>query len=137
MNMTSAAAMLAFSTTMYGACLAAPWSPDGTLIAYSYIGGPENLYIVNADGAHQRDLVVRGQRDFRPEWSPDGSHILFTSVVDDKHIIIRVNPDGTGLKQLSEPEEAAGGADYAPDGTITIRQRRQPQQVRKSLTTWG
>ena len=62
--------------------VAAPISPDGSMIVYSYIGGPENLYIANADGTNARDLVVRTGRDFRPEWAPDGSHIIFTSVVD-------------------------------------------------------
>ena len=96
--------------------MAAPWSPDGSMIVYSYIGGPENLYIANADGTNARDLVVRSERDFRPEWAPDGSHIIFTSVVDGVHVISRVDPDGSNLKALSEVSEAAGDPDYSPDG---------------------
>ncbi len=99
-----------------GQAYAAPWSPDGSLIVYSYIGGPENLYIANADGSGKRDLVVRAERDFRPEWAPDGSHIVFTSVVDNVHVISRVDPDGSNLKALSDVSEAAGDPDYSPDG---------------------
>ena len=97
--------------------MAAPWSPDGSMIVYSYIGGPENLYIANADGSDERDLVVRAERDFRPEWAPDGSHIVFTSVVDGVHVISRVDPDSSNLSALSDVSEAAGDPDYSPDGT--------------------
>lgn len=91
-------------------------SPDGHLLVYSYIGGPENIYLVDVDGSNPVALVVRDQRDFRPEWSPDGAHVIFTSVVDGKHVIMRVDRDGSNLAQLSQPDEAAGDPDYSPDG---------------------
>ena len=96
---------------------AASWSPDGSMLAYSYIGGPENIYIVNADGTDIRLIVVREQRDFRPEWSPDGSHLVFTTVIDGVHAIVRVDVDGGNLEQVTRLEEAAGDPDYSPDGT--------------------
>lgn len=116
MNIKSTFLAASFLVTA-GQASAAPWSPDGSMIVYSYIGGPENLYIVNADGSEQRDLVVRTERDFRPEWAPDGSHIIFTSVVDGVHVISRVDPDGSNLSALSDVSEAAGDPDYSPDGT--------------------
>lgn len=58
----------------------------------------------------------REQRDFRPEWAPDGSHLVFTSVVGGVHVMMRVNRDGTNLRQISRPEDAAGDPDYSPDG---------------------
>ncbi len=96
--------------------LAASWSPDGRRLAYSFIGGPENIYVVNADGSGLALLVDRDQRDFRPEWSPDGTHLVFTSVVDGVHVIMRVDADGKNLQALSKPEDAVGDPDYAPDG---------------------
>jgi len=95
---------------------AASWSPDGQLLAYSYIGGPENIYIVNAEGSSTRSVVVREQRDFRPEWSADGAHLVFTTVIDGVHAIVRVDIDGGNLQRMSRLEEAAGDPDYSPDG---------------------
>jgi len=106
---------------------AAAWSPDGKRIAYSYIGGPENIYIVNADGSGQKDIVVREERDFRPEWAPDGSHIVFTGVVDGVHVMMRVDPDGSNLEQISRTEEAAGDPDYSPDGKRLVYFTDEPQ----------
>lgn len=95
---------------------AASWSPEGTQLAYSYIGGPENIYLVNPDGTGIIPLVVREQRDFRPEWAPDGSHIVFTSVENGVHVMMRVDPDGSNLRAISRVEEALGDPDYSPDG---------------------
>lgn len=103
-----------------GQANSAPWSPDGSMIAYSFIGGPENLYMVDADGTNQRDLVIKPERNFRPEWAPDGSHILYTSVIDNAHVMMRVDPDGSNIEQLTQPDQAAGGADYSPDGKSIV-----------------
>lgn len=98
------------------ASVAGSWSPDGRQIAYSFIGGPEHIYLVGADGSGGRALVVREQRDFRPEWSPDGSHLVFTSVVDGVPVMMRIEVDGGGLEQISEVKDAFGDPDYSPDG---------------------
>ena len=95
---------------------AASWSPDGRQLAYSYIGGPENIYLVNTDGTGVITLVKREERDFRPEWSPDGSHLVFTAVVDGVHVMMRVDRDGRNLQPISQVAEAAGDPDYSPDG---------------------
>lgn len=98
------------------ASVAGSWSPDGQWIAYSFIGGPEHIYLIGADGSGGSELVVREQRDFRPEWAPDGSHLVFTSVIDGVHVMMRVDVDGGNLEQLSETAEAFGDPDYSPDG---------------------
>ncbi len=105
---------------------AASMSPDGRHLAYSYIGGPENIYLIPVEGGEPVALVDRGFRDFRPEWAPDGSHLVFTGVVDGAHVLMRVNPDGTGLEQISKTGEAAGDPDYSPDGSQLIYHTDEP-----------
>jgi len=102
-------------------------SPDGKQIAYSFIGNPENIYVSDANGENIKDVVVRSQRDFRPEWSPDGSHIVFTSVIDNTHVIMRVDPDGKNLRQTSALSDAAGDPDYSPDGRQLIYFSDEPR----------
>ena len=106
---------------------AASWSPDGRQLAYSFIGNPENIYISDANGDNVKEIVVRSQRDFRPEWAPDGSHLVFTSVIENTHVIMRVDPDGRNLQQISTLADAAGDPDYSPDGSRLIFFSDEPQ----------
>ena len=102
-------------------------SPDGKQIAYSFIGNPENIYVSDANGENIKDVLVRSQRDFRPEWSPDGSHLVFTSVVENAHVMMRVDPDGANLRQISKLEDAAGDPDYSPDGSKLVYFSDEPR----------
>ncbi len=100
--------LLYFSISVHSAS----WSPDGSMIAYSYIANPENIYIVKADGSHPRNVLIRETRDFRPEWSADGEHLIFTSVIGNTHVISRINIDGSGYQQLTQPRQALGDPEY-------------------------
>lgn len=105
---------------------AAPWSPDGKKMAFSFIGNPENIYFANEDGSAPVTLVHRPIRDFRPEWSPSGQKIIFTSTVEGKHVVSVINKDGSDLRQLTKPAQALGGASYHPDGKKLVMFTDEP-----------
>ena len=50
------------------------FSPDGTMIAFSQLGGPGGIYVMGRMGGNVRRLTSRG---FNPSWSPDGRTIAF------------------------------------------------------------
>ncbi|NIQ08766.1 MAG: hypothetical protein GWO23_03400, partial [Gammaproteobacteria bacterium] len=50
------------------------WSPQGSKIAYD---GPDGLYVVNADGSGQPELLWPGSVTLSPTWSPNASKIAF------------------------------------------------------------
>jgi TolB protein len=55
-------------------------SPDGRRVAFaSDRDGNREIYLMNIDGSGQIDLTNNGASDYRPEWSPDGSYLLFES----------------------------------------------------------
>jgi len=62
------------------------WSPDGKTIAYvqqpaspDYIVSPRlrRIWLVDADGSNPRRLTKNIFPEERPQWSPDGRHIVY------------------------------------------------------------
>jgi len=63
------------------------WSPDGTQIAFAAQIGTRDedqrlteIYVMRADGTHERRLTTNEALDGSPTWSPDGTRIAFTQV---------------------------------------------------------
>jgi len=51
-------------------------SPDGERIAFTYMG---DIWTVSASGGQARRLTVHEAEDIRPQFSPDGTMIMFSS----------------------------------------------------------
>ena len=56
-------------------------------------------------------LTNNSAEDKWPEWSPDGSKIIFVSNRDGNNEIYTMNPDGTDQKRLTNTV----AKDYCPD----------------------
>ena len=105
---------------------AGSWSPDGSQILFVGRAAEDQhkeIWIVEADGSspHRFEMTPACGGSFSdassagcysPEWSPDGSMIVFTRSSSDGETenIYIVNADGTGLRQVTN-----GGADDNPD----------------------
>ena len=125
------------------------WSPDGTRIAFvrlTWSGQPTTmgrvhyhtgkptadvLSIVTVEGGATVDLPTPDWLPGDPDWSPDGSLLVFTNgpttMFDDSttnHPILTIRPDGTGLAPvmitLSSSKNVFEGdsANWTPDGRI-------------------
>jgi TolB protein len=87
----------------------ARYSPDGSTIAFdsSGRGGVQSaVYLMNPDGSSIRRLTRPGLLATSPEWSPDGSRILFSTnccAVTLTATVWVINADKTGLQQLTFP----------------------------------
>jgi Tol biopolymer transport system component len=55
------------------------WSPDGQQLAFTMHGRPgfSDLFVMNADGGHQRNLTSTSENETDPTWSPDGRRLGF------------------------------------------------------------
>jgi Tol biopolymer transport system component len=104
--------------------LGATFTPDGKRIVFGMDIAPAlnaGLYttaIMNADGSGVMDLTP-GNSDFETfaDISPDGSKIVFQRDVTSNSLIYMVNPDGTGLQQLTQGNVADRSPAFSPAGS--------------------
>lgn len=94
----------------------ATWSPDSKNIAFTqYLGGEEQIYIMNEDGTQTRFLTEGGS----PSWSPDGTHIVFVRRLSGQPAgdIYVVNKDGDDLRQITT-NFLANRPVFSPNGDL-------------------
>ena len=99
------------------------WSPDGTRIAYNHGSTYSQTYLMDPDGTNKTLLSRDASRDRTNVWSPDGSKIAFDyGHGHDADDIAVINPDGTGLVNLTPDDERLGTSfeacpSWSPDGS--------------------
>jgi TolB protein len=100
------------------------WSPDGKLLLFSAVTSAitnPQLWIMDADGSNQRLLLKDPAfADSDPNFSPDGSQIVFTRCGVPNCAIFRVQADGSGLSHVTNFNSNGDIFDlwpaYSPDG---------------------
>ncbi len=117
-------------------------SPDGRRIAYhkSY-----RIYLANADGSDAVEVKTGQPFNFAPQWSPDGSQLLFVSGEHYNCHPHVVAADGTGLRKIADrggyrgviefldvPDYHGGSSDlpvWSADGKTVFFTARQGESV--------
>ncbi len=98
-------------------------SPDKSHIIYqvSYVSIPQNktnseLVIMKSDGSEKKQLTFTSDQESNPQWIDNGKKIAFLSDETGSSQIWIINPDGGGVKQISDVDGGINGFAFSPDG---------------------
>jgi Tol biopolymer transport system component len=93
-------------------------SPDGQWIAIRSTGAQDDLFLLKSDGSTLRQLTNDPWRDRTPMWSPDGKRIAFHSDRSGTYEAWTIQPDGSGLTQLTHSKgHQVIQPRWSPDGS--------------------
>lgn len=94
-------------------------SQDGQLMAFlSGRSGPPMIYLSDPRGTELNVTRVsfQGRYNASPHFSPQGQEIVFSSWLDGRFDLFRLNRDGSGLVRLTKDFGSNEGARFSPDG---------------------
>ena len=86
----------------FGLPPAARFSPDATQIIGEIGNG--KMFTIHPDGSHYADInlqVTSWYFAFGPDWSPDGTRIIFCIFINGGEGIYTANPDGSNVEQVT------------------------------------
>jgi Tol biopolymer transport system component len=123
-----------------GAEFGPKWSADGRKILFmtdrtTAANNPEGdieIFVMNADGSHQKQITANIFDDENPAFSPDGRKIVFQRDLDpvrgqSDYEIFVMKANGTGEKQLTKSPGLDLEPAWSPDGrTIAFSSERDP-----------
>jgi Tol biopolymer transport system component len=95
------------------------WTIDSSLIVYASDrkgDGNTDVYVMDSDGLHQKQLTTGPTQDEDPEWSPDHRRIAFQSQRDGNAEIYVMNADGSGQTRLTNNPAPDTNPTWSPDG---------------------
>jgi eukaryotic-like serine/threonine-protein kinase len=96
------------------------WTPDGKIVYTSRVAGNSDLWIMDADGSHQKQLTTGSRANYNPSVSADGRYIVFISDRTGMYHIWRMNTDGSNPKQLTNGPDERVRPDCSPDNQWVI-----------------
>jgi hypothetical protein len=92
---------------------------NGKIVFESTRDGNYEIYVMNADGTGLVNVSNNSADDHGPEWSPDGSKIVFSSfrVAAGNEEIYVMNADGSSPTRLTTDPSGDFSPTWSPDGT--------------------
>ncbi len=108
----------------YGSIGLPIWSPDGDKLALRIdqesVPGKNtwDLFIIDLSLMEIRQITDDPEEEGNPDWSPDGTQLVFTVGGYDHSSIYMIDSDGTHRTLLSERDANDGYPTWSPDGRI-------------------
>ena len=113
-----------------------PRRVNGRIAYVSDESGNEEIWSVGPDGSDSTQLTFGFDEARRPDWSPDGTKVVFASDQDnetgDLDLWVLDTEDGN-VRRLTRDPTSDGAPDWSPDGTEIAFSRGEPGEDRKDI----
>lgn len=107
--------------------------------------GNLEIWVMDADGIHKRQVTHNGAANFAPYWFPDGKRIIFSSnVASPKNpagfSLYAINEDGTGLQRITFDPGFDAFPMFSSDGKklawASSRNAKAPHEINIFTADW-
>lgn len=119
------------------------YSPDGTRVVFQFLDdgvggtGRTQIGVAKADGTESRRLTSGSGNAPQPDWSPDGSRIVFSreSATGDRSRLVVMRADGTAQQPITSvlKDEFHIAPAWSPDGRTIAFTISDPGRIRIDL----
>lgn len=95
------------------------WSPDGKSLTFAAKAGEKDaIHLVKtAEGGVEKVIIPDMDAVYSPDWSPDGTKILFSGIEGGKLDLFTVDINTLEYTRLTDDFFDEAGARWSPDGT--------------------
>jgi Tol biopolymer transport system component/DNA-binding winged helix-turn-helix (wHTH) protein len=94
--------------------------PDGRIGYITRTGEDLNILVSNSDGSNPKQLATGSPIVEELRVDPNGRSFVFSSIVDGKSHLFRIDPDGGDLRQLTFGEGSEVDSTISPDGKNVV-----------------
>ncbi|MGH7704117.1 MAG: protein kinase domain-containing protein, partial [Gemmatimonadales bacterium] len=106
-------------------------SPDGHRLAFEVQGGTRSEIWIADLAAHTAERLTRDGFSDRPEWTPDGGRVMYTSTRTTSNSLWWQPADGSGAAEvLYQAPDAIREAAFAPNGQAVVYRADSPNNNR-------
>lgn len=77
--------------------------------------GGKDIWVVDFDGTNKKRVVSNGHLNLMPSWSPNGRYLLFTSYMDGRPNLYKVEVATGRVHRLSQRKGTYTGATFSPN----------------------
>ena len=96
---------------------------DGSMMTFlSNRSGKAHIYTLDPSGKEKavKRISFVGMFNATPRFSPDGKEIVFSSWLDNRFDLFKINPDGTGLSRLTKDFGSNESPSFSNDGEFIV-----------------
>ena len=123
--------VIALAAVVATGALATTPGPSGKIAFRRYLNDRQTksaLFVINADGTGVEQITrpPRGIVDDQPDWSPDGSQLVFYRAVNGPFYVATVGADGSGYRRVTptctrklQPDRIPAGCEDAAEASFT------------------